>query len=407
MLKLLSTTGSLCLVIACLPVLAADKLEIRGLGELQAFYTDAGANWLDGGFSGTRFDEHVFPLQLGRVGLNLDYHLSDTLWLQTAGHLYADNGIEPELTEAYFTYRPVPAGPLRLRARVGAFHLPISLENRDVAWTSRFSTTPSAINTWIGEELRTVGAEISLEWPGRFRQSSNSWKVTAAVLGSNDAAGTILDHRGWASHDRQTGLFSRLQLPTLSGVKRYIHPFYENDDDPGYYAIGEWGYLDALTLQLSHYDNKAKIGHGREGQSGWRTKFNQLAAEWRLPGQWTLAAQAMDGSTLAINPRTLFTYHSGYTSVYFLANKIVNRHSFSARVERFSVDDRDAEPVDFSEQDGDSMMLSWEYEFSDHWRFGAEWLRHHSDKLERMIFTGNGHERINQLMLTVQYRFHN
>lgn len=385
---------------------ATDKLTIRGVGELQAFYNDAQQNWLDGGFSTTRFDEDSFPLELGKVGLNVDYHLTDTLWLQTAGHLYADNGVELEPTEAYFHYRPVPSGPLRLRAKVGAFHVPISLENRDIAWTSRFSTTPSVINTWVGEELRTIGAEVSLDWPGRFRQSAHSWKLTGAVYGSNDAAGTILDHRGWANHDRQTGLFSALRLPTIeAGQRRDINPFYENDDDPGYYVIGEWRYLDNFTLQATNYDNRAAIGHGRDGQSGWRTKFNQLAAEWRLPHQWILAAQAMDGSTLAINPRTLHTYHSDFSSVYVLANKIVGKHSFSARVEHYAVDDRDLEPVDHSNQDGDSVMLSWQYLYSDNWRFGAEWLHVDSDKQEREIYFGDGHERINQLLFTLQYRF--
>lgn len=388
--------------------MAADKLEIRGLAELQGFYTDAEHNWLDGGFSATRFDEDAFPLQLGKIGLNGDYHLTDTLWLQTAAHVYADNGLELEPTELYFHYRPVPEGPMRLRARVGAFHVPISLENRDIAWNSRFSTTPSVINSWIGEELRTIGAEMSMDWPGRFRQSANSWKVTGAIYGSNDGAGTILDHRGWANHDRQTGLFSALRLPSIEpGVRRDIHPFYENDDDPGYYLIGEWRHLDNFTLQFTNYDNRAKIGHARDGQSGWRTKFNQLAAQWRLPGELTIAAQAMDGSTLALNPRTGFYYHSGFSSLYVLANKIVGKHSFSARVEHFSVKDRDTEPVDYSRQNGNSAMLSWQYLYSDHWRFGAEWLLFNSDKLERQIFTGAGKERINQFLFTLQYRFHN
>jgi hypothetical protein len=60
---------------------AADDLEIRGLGEIQVFYNDAELNWLDGGFSTTRFDEGSFPVQLGKLGVNLDYHVTDVLWL--------------------------------------------------------------------------------------------------------------------------------------------------------------------------------------------------------------------------------------------------------------------------------------------------------------------------------------
>lgn len=397
-----------CLLCLSLAGQAADKLEVRGLVELQAFYNDAEKNWLDGGFSATRYDADSFPLRLGKVALNVNYHLTDTLWLQTTTHLYWDDGPEPELLEVYFHYRPVPTGPLRMRARVGAFHLPISLENRDLAWTSRFSTTPSVINTWVAEDLRTIGAEFSLDWPGRFRRSANSWKIIGAVFGYNDANGTILDHRGWANHDRQTGLFSELPLPTIvPGQKRETYPFYENDDAPGYYVIGEWTYLDKFTLQFTQYDNLTQVGHGRGGQGGWHTSFRQLAAEWRLPHQWLLEAQAMDGNTFAVNPVTGTVYDSDFTAFYILANKILKKNSFSARLEYFSVDDKDHAVIDHSQQNGHSMMLSWQYLYSDRFRFGAEWLWYDSDKRERLIYFGRGHELIQQLLFTVQYRFQN
>ena len=387
---------------------AMDKLDVRGIVEIQAVYNDAEKNWLEGGFSSTRYDADSFPLRLGKVGLHVDYHITDTLWLQTMSHFYCDDGPEAELIEAYFNYRPVPAGPMRLRARIGAFHLPISLENRDLAWTSRFSTTPSVINTWVGEDLRTIGAELSFDWPGRFRQSANSWKLIGAVFGYNDANGTILDHRGWANHDRQTGLFTALRLPTIvPGQEREIYTFYENDDAPGYYLVGEWTYQDKFTLQFTHYDNLAQVGYGRDNQSGWRTTFKQLAAEWRLPHQWLLEAQAMHGNTNAINPRIGTIYDSDFTSIYVLANKILDKHSFSARLEYFSVDDQDREVLDHSQQNGRSMMLSWQYLYSERFRFGAEWLLFDSDKRERLIYTGRGHELIQQLLFTVQYRFQN
>lgn len=402
------TISLICLACLSLACRAADKLEVRGLVELQAVYNDAEKNWMDGGFSSTRYDADSFPLRLGKAGLNVNYHVTDTLWLQTTAHLYWDDGPQVEPLEIYFHYRPVPGGPIRLRSRIGAFHLPISLENRDLTWTSRFSTTPSVINTWVGEELRTIGVEFSLDWPGRFRQSANSWKITGAVFGYNDANGTILDHRGWANHDRQTGLFSELRLPAiLPGWKREIYPFYENDDEPGYYLIGEWTYLDRFTLQFTHYDNLAQIGHARDMQSGWRTSFKQLAAEWRLPHQWLLASQAMHGNTLAINPVTGSIYNSDFSSIYILANKIAAKHSFTARLEYFSVDDKDLDPFDHSQQNGRSMMLSWQYLYSDRIHFGAEWLLFDSDKRERLIYFGRGHELIQQLLFTVQYRFQN
>ena len=398
----------ICLVCISQAPRAADKLAYRGIVELSAIYNNAERNWLDGGFSKTRYDRDSFPLRLGKIGLHVDYRLTDTLWLQTLSGFYLEEGLESELVEAYFHYRPVPKGPMRLRAKLGAFHLPISLENKDLAWTTRYSVTPSVINTWVGEDLRTIGAEISLDWPGRFRQSAHGWKLTGAVFGYNDASGTILDHRGWAAHDRQNGLFSPLREPTLTaGVMREIYPFYENDDRPGYYFSGEWSYQDRFSLQFFHYDNLAETGQARNNQSGWRTAFRQLAAEWKLPRQWLLAAQAMYGNTLAVNPLTGIVYDSDFASIYILANKTLGKHSISARLEYFSVDDQDGEAVGFSNETGRSMMLSWQYLYSPQLRFGAEWLLNDSDHRERLIFTGRGHELIQQLLVTVQYRFAN
>ena len=46
--------------------------------------------------------------------------------------------------------------------KTGAFFPTISLENDDLGWTSPYTLTPSAINSWIGDELRTIGSEAIL-----------------------------------------------------------------------------------------------------------------------------------------------------------------------------------------------------------------------------------------------------
>jgi hypothetical protein len=396
----------ICLVCVSHPGRALGDFTYRGLIEIQTGYNDAAHTWLDGGFSKTRFDDDSSPVRLGKVSLDAGYHFTDTLWLQSLTDFYLDDGLEAELIEAYFQYRPVPRGPLRWRVKAGAFNPPLSLENTDRGWTSRYSTTPSVINSWVGEDLRTIGAEITLDWPGRFRQSPNSWKVIGAVFGFNDANGTILDHRGWAAHDRQTGLFSPLREPTLvPGVPREIYPFYENDDRPGYYLAGEWGWRDSLTLQFFHYDNLARTGVARGGQSGWRTGFRQIAAQWRLPGQWVLISQFMFGNTRAVNPVYYTVYDSDFQAFYLLVNKMINRHSISARAEYFSIDDLDHELIGFSRETGRSLMLSWQYEYSPQIRFGAEWEMLDSRHEERRIITGGGEELVHQLLFMVQYRF--
>ena len=70
--------------------------------------------------------------------------------------------------------------------------------------------TPSAINSWIGEELRTIGSEAI------FRYDTNGFgtvSLTGAVTCCNDPAGILMAQRGWAMDDRPAGIFSDQRLP--------------------------------------------------------------------------------------------------------------------------------------------------------------------------------------------------
>jgi len=64
----------------------------------------------------------------------------------------------PQFTE----WRPVPKSATRYRLKLGAFYPNISLEKVDPAWSSPYTQNFSAINTWIAEEIRTFGAELSM-----------------------------------------------------------------------------------------------------------------------------------------------------------------------------------------------------------------------------------------------------
>lgn len=68
-----------------------------------------------------------------------------------------------DVLEAFVRYRPVSTNAFRWSVKAGAFFAPISLENTEVGWTSPWTLTPSAINAWVGEELRTIGLEPMLD----------------------------------------------------------------------------------------------------------------------------------------------------------------------------------------------------------------------------------------------------
>ena len=66
--------------------------------------------------------------------------------------------------ETYLRYDDAGARLYRWSVKAGAFFPTISLENDDLGWTSPYTLTPSAINSWIGDELRTIGSEGTLRW---------------------------------------------------------------------------------------------------------------------------------------------------------------------------------------------------------------------------------------------------
>src|SRR6202012_3136616 len=115
-----------------------------------------------------------------------------------------------DLLEAYISYHPSSAGDVSWFGKLGPFFPTISLENDDIGWTSPYTLTPSAINTWIGEELRTIGGEGLLHWR---TPDFGTLTLTGAVFCCNDPAGVLMADRGWAMDDRPTGLFERVRLP--------------------------------------------------------------------------------------------------------------------------------------------------------------------------------------------------
>ena len=80
------------------------------------------------------------------------------------------------------------------------------MENDDLGWASPYTLTPSAINSWIGDELRTIGSEGNVRW----KTDLGTVSLLGAVLCCNDEAGILMADRGWTMDDRPTGLFERV-----------------------------------------------------------------------------------------------------------------------------------------------------------------------------------------------------
>src|SRR6185437_13141958 len=159
--------------------------------------------------------------------------------------------------------------PLRWSFKVGEFFAPVSLENDAIGWTSPWTLTPSAINSWIGEEFRTIGAEARIEWRG----AAQSVEGIVALVRNNDPAGELLAARGWSLSDLTSGVGSRVREPDVYAVDNFatvplrFNPFLENDDRVGWYAGGRWKANGLGGLSFLRYDNEADASSHSGGSS--------------------------------------------------------------------------------------------------------------------------------------------
>jgi hypothetical protein len=276
------------------------------------------------------------------------------------------------LSQAYLSFRPMrsPSGT-SFSARAGLMWPPVSLEHEGADWHVADSITPSAINSWIGEEVRPVAAEGTVATtlgPHRLR-------ATAALMAANDTAGTLLTFRGWALHDRTTLAFNRLPLPPLDAeVASYQAPFTHPlinlhrgfAHRPGYYAKLAWQPPIPVRIELFRYDNRANpIFVNDELEWGWRTRFNDLGLVADLGSGNQLKAQAMQGSTTmgfrdADGRRWV---DNRFRSAFVLLTHSSRVFGISARIDAFGTRNRGSDVDDEYDDSGWSAMIAGKHEW--------------------------------------------
>src|SRR5919112_4631859 len=195
-----------------LKLFTADAFELNG--DLRLVAVNGEKTWVNGGFgklrSGSDGDFRVQP-QLGNVSLVWKPQLTWSLGAVVVGSLQGGQRTEAGLSQAYLTYKPMRSSGIAFSARAGLMWPPISLEHEGADWHVKDSITPSAINSWIGEEVKPLAVEATVT--ASFGE--HKLRATAAVMAANDTAGTLLTFRGWALHDRTTIAFQRQPLPPL------------------------------------------------------------------------------------------------------------------------------------------------------------------------------------------------
>ncbi len=388
-------------------------LDVKGYLEGRAVATSSTRSWEDNGLGKLRFGGSAGGKRRALIRGEAAAVARLMFGFDWTGIIHVSANEEQhvpiDIIEAFIQYKPAPRGRIGFSAKTGVFFPPISLENSGLAWTSPYTLTSSAINSWVGEELKTIGGEVT----ATYRTQDVNLEMAGAAFVANDPAGTQLAWRGWSLHDREAGLFDRLNLApvriTRPGARLFRQapseePFHEIDNRVGYYAHASAEHLDYGTLTALWYDNNADDRVLKFGQWAWRTKFWSLGYKVELPGEIDLVAQAMRGSTTVV---TLPTEPSAvvdtrFWAAYALASRAFGRHRVSLRLDRFGTNDRDSS-IDDNNEHGTAITAAYVLRPAPRQRLTVEALYVKSYRPER---THLGFPvRASEMLFQASYRF--
>ena len=363
--------------------------------------SDGERSVVNGGLGTLRYDDTQSGLRLGRARVALTQALGEVWSLRLDASAWGDHDKNPvDLTEAYLQFRPYPFAGYRFRLKAGAFHAPISLENRAAGWESPYTLSYSAINTWLGEELRTIGVEGQLDWLGTRTGHRFDLALTGGLFGWNDPAGSVVAARGFSLSDRQTTLFGR--VGSTNSPLRAVELFHEIDGHAGAYAAIEGRYFDRVVIRALRYDNRADPGAFDSSirTYAWDTDFNALGLRAESAGGWTLIAQYLDGETYVEPPSGDREWP--FKARFALVSRQMRNHRLSVRYDSFVVN---SETTNGSgAQQGHAWTAAYVFEPDNHWRFSLEWLRVTSDTANRALELGLPRDAVEtQVQLAVRF----
>jgi hypothetical protein len=212
----------------------------------------------------------------------------------------------------------LPAGRSRLKVKAGAFFLATSRENVDALWENAYTVSSSALNTWLGEELRPIGLDVT--WiPGRLL-------VGATVFAGSDTFGALALDPGWSIHDRWTVLGQEVR----TGNDHYASVSANDDGRLGWSARAGWS-SPSFSVLYTHIDNRSD-GEIHGDLENWATRFDIAGFDYKR-GDWTLAAETGWGPTVLYLPD--FTVEEELRASYVLVSRRFGRGRATARFDDF------------------------------------------------------------------------
>ncbi len=313
-----------------------------------------------------------------------------------------------DLGQAYIVYKPVPSSPTRLQVRAGLFYPPISLENDARAWGVTNTITPSAIDSWVGEEVKVAGLEARVSRAFGDQELA----VTSAVFGYDDTAGTLLSFRGWALHDVQSQAFGAFDLPPLSPFIDQVqseesYSTREIDRQPGFYARLEWRPTPPLALHAFYYDNRGdKVDVTSDLQWAWATSFAEAGARWDVDERTVILAQALNGRTVMGFPTSGGRFvDMDFRAAYLLGTHTIGKSAFTARIDLFETHDRSALFLGDTNESGWALTAAWRYPLTRYLDLRAEALHVDSTRPSRSLSAEAPEQAQNLLQSSLRLSF--
>jgi hypothetical protein len=388
----------------------AAEFIIDGYADLRAIFPSHEVGWLDGGLGKLRYGaEQANPeFRIAEIVGQGVVQITPGLMALAVVRYSPEQRTFFDVVEAFVRWRPVSTTPVRFSLEGGAFFPPISLENTEIGWTSPWTLTPSAINAWVGEELRTIGAEATVEW----RRETGTISAYGALYGWNDPTGVLLNVRGWALHDQWTGLIDRPRLPDIyAATRRPPEPvplrtweFLEIDKRIGWYAGASWDETAIGHLDILYYNNQADATAEVEQYEtyAWETQFWNIGLSTEI-GPFTLLAQGMRGQTY-FNPSETFWSRTWFESAYLLAGWNINESwRFAGRAEVFSTNERRTGTGIRMSEHGHAFTAAINYLPNDWLRLTGEYIRIDSTRLQRTRGGLDAHAVEDQFQLSARF----
>lgn len=406
--------------LAALPLAAADSpFDIEIYSDLRLSHASGEVTWLDGKLGKTRYGgaadgSGLTRLRLAEVSLIAKAAIS---WdLQAFAHAKFDPEQDKpvDVVEAYLRYAPAPKSAFSYAIKAGLFFPHISRENTSIAWTSPYTITPSAINSWVGEEVRALG----LEAKGTYKSGAHAVDITAGAFGFNDTTGALLAFRGWALGDAKVGAFSRLPLAATPGIGPesgflenqafFTVPVKEVDNRVGYYGALDYRYNDNLSVGAFYYDSSGDPEVTKDQQYSWDTRFWNFYAEGDVGSNLKLIAQYMTGTTLMgfrYGNQQVRQVDVDFYAAYALATKKFGRYRLTLRYDWYGVDDNSFIMVDNNYEDGNGFTVAFFAKLGKKSSVIAEYLRVDSVRPARLSLGNAADQHNNVFQLSFRQRF--